>query len=401
MFIALFANLTVLPAVLSLLPLKSGALAAPAPKLRWLEVYSVLFLRHARLISFGALVLGMVAAVAFLPRLHFDFDPMNLRDPSTQSVQTALDVMEDGRRSTYAISVLATDFETAQIQAGEIDALALVDKTITLADYVPQDQEDKLAIIDDMILYLYPILDSSERLAPPDDDARRVAIADFRAKLDFGVKPDGFIGDETLAHLKDSARRLADALDKFGPAADISSADLAAFEDQALMSLPNRLDRLRRSLDARPVAVEDLPGDVYARNMTADGQALIEVLPTERMDSNEAIARFVNAVRAIVPEATDNPVILLEGGVAVMTAFKQAGALSLTLIFLLLLVVLRNLTDAVLVLLPMFLAAILTGSASVIFNIPLNFANIIAVPLLFSLGIDYGIYLVLRAREAP
>ncbi|MBT4769268.1 MAG: MMPL family transporter, partial [Rhodospirillaceae bacterium] len=199
---------------------------------------------------------------------------------------------------------------------------------------------------------------------------------------------------------KDSTRRLANALDKLGPAANISAADLATLEDQALVTLPNRLDRLRRSLDARLITLEDLPEDIYARNMTADGQALIEVLPSESMDSNEAIARFVNAVRAITPDATDNSVLLLEGGEAVMTAFKQAGTLSLILIFLLLLVVLRNLIDTVLVLLPLFLAVILTGSASVIFNIPLNFANIIAVPLLFSLGIDYGIYLVLRARES-
>jgi len=400
MFIALFANLTILPAVLSLLPLKVDAMASAPPKYRWLEVYSVLFLRHARLIAFGALGLGSVAAVLFLPRLYFDFDPMNLRDPSTESVQTALDIMEDGRRSTYAISVLAADLEAAQTQAHEIEALALVDETITLADYVPQDQEDKLAVIDDMILYLYPILDSSERLAPPDDGARRTAIGEFRAKLDFGTTPNGFSGNTSPANLEDSARRLAEALDKFGPAADISAADLAIFEDQALLTLPNRLDRLRRSLDARLITLEDLPKDIYTRNMTADGQALIEVLPAETMDSNEAIARFVNAVRAISPEATDNSVLLLEGGDAVMTAFKEAGALSLTLIFLLLFVVLRSLIDTVLVLLPLFLAAILTGSASVIFNIPLNFANIIAVPLLFSLGIDYGIYLVLRARES-
>ncbi|MBT5660116.1 MAG: MMPL family transporter [Rhodospirillaceae bacterium] len=394
MFIALFANLTILPAVLSLLPLKVGVRGSAAPKYRWLEIYSALFLRHARLIAFGALALGLVAAVVFLPRLYFDFDPMNLRDPSTESVQTALDIMEDGQRSTYAISVLAADLEVAQTQADEIESLALVDGTITLADYVPQDQEDKLAVIDDMILYLYPILDSSERLAPPDDGARRVAIGEFRAKL------NGFSGNGSLASLKDSTRRLANALDKLGPAANISAADLATLEDQALVTLPNRLDRLRRSLDARLITLEDLPEDIYARNMTADGQALIEVLPSESMDSNEAIARFVNAVRAITPDATDNSVLLLEGGEAVMTAFKQAGTLSLILIFLLLLVVLRNLIDTVLVLLPLFLAVILTGSASVIFNIPLNFANIIAVPLLFSLGIDYGIYLVLRARES-
>src|SRR5699024_2438674 len=54
-----------------------------------------------------------------------------------------------------------------------------------------------------------------------------------------------------------------------------------------------------------------------------------------------------------------------------------------------------------LVLVPLLLAGILLGAIMVIFNIPFNFANVIALPLLLGVGVDSGIYMVQRVRRAP
>ena len=132
----------------------------------------------------------------------------------------------------------------------------------------------------------------------------------------------------------------------------------------------------------------------------ADGRTLVEVFPSEALTSNDALRRFVTAIRKVAPNATEDPVILLEGGDAVTTAFKQSGIFSLAAITVLLLIVLQSVIDTLLVLFPLALAAVFTASSSVILGIPFNFANIIAIPLLFSLGVAYGIYLVLRERSA-
>jgi hypothetical protein len=54
--------------------------------------------------------------------------------------------------------------------------------------------------------------------------------------------------------------------------------------------------------------------------------------------------------------------------------------------------------DTVLVLFPLGLAAVLTVAAAVVFDIPFNFADVIVLPLLLGIGVDYGIHLVHRAR---
>ena len=399
MMIALFANLTVLPACLTLMPLEHQEGMLPAwqgwRKIKWGPKPAPGFLlRHATGISLWALALGVAAAVTYLPRLQFDFDPMNLKDPTTESVQTALDLMKDSETSFYTIQILADNVEEAQNLGQRLEALPLVDHTEGLADFVPQNQEDKLFMIDDMALFLWPALEASPLDKPLDNDGRRKVLSELKMNLEH------LIETPLVGVLDAPARRLVNALMRFEESSRENGQSLEDLEALLLSSLPERLKKLRQSLDAREVTVEDLPELLRQRKIAADGRTLVEVFPSESLTSNDALKRFVTAVRRVAPNATEDPVILLEGGDAVTTAFRQAGIFSLAAITVLLLIVLQSVIDTLLVLFPLALAAVFTASSSVIFGIPFNFANIIAIPLLFSLGVAYGIYLVLRERSA-
>jgi hypothetical protein len=399
MMIALFANLTVLPACLTLMPLEHQDGMLPAwqgwRKIKWGPKPAPGFLlRHATGISLWALALGVAAAVTYLPRLQFDFDPMNLKDPTTESVQTALDLMKDSETSFYTIQILADNVEEAQNLGQRLEALPLVDHTEGLADFVPQDQEDKLFMIDDMALFLWPALEASPLDKPLDNDGRRKVLSELKMNLEH------LIETPLVGVLDAPARRLVNALMRFEESSRENGQALKDLEALLLSSLPERLKKLRQSLDAREVTVEDLPELLRQRKIAADGRTLVEVFPSESLTSNDALKRFVTAVRRVAPNATEDPVILLEGGDAVTTAFRQAGIFSLAAITVLLLIVLQSVIDTLLVLFPLALAAVFTASSSVILGIPFNFANIIAIPLLFSLGVAYGIYLVLRERSA-
>ncbi len=399
MMIALFANLTVLPACLTLMPLEHQDGMLPAwqgwRKIKWGPKPAPGFLlRHATGISLWALALGVAAAVTYLPRLQFDFDPMNLKDPTTESVQTALDLMKDSETSFYTIQILADNVEEAQNLGQRLEALPLVDHTEGLADFVPQDQEDKLFMIDDMALFLWPALEASPLDKPLDNDGRRKVLSELKMNLEH------LIETPLVGVLDAPARRLVNALMRFEESSRENGQSLKDLEALLLFSLPERLKKLRQSLDAREVTVEDLPELLRQRKIAADGRTLVEVFPSESLTSNDALKRFVTAVRRVAPNATEDPVILLEGGDAVTTAFRQAGIFSLAAITVLLLIVLQSVIDTLLVLFPLALAAVFTASSSVILGVPFNFANIIAIPLLFSLGVAYGIYLVLRERSA-
>lgn len=389
MFIALFANLTVLPAMLTLAPLLREA----QRKKRGLSVKVGWFSQeHAKPIAMGALVLGL-ASIVILPRASFDFDPLNLKDSKTESVATLFDLMDDSRTSPYSITVLADSLEQAQKLAAGLDVLDEVDSTETLADYVPTDQEEKLEIIGAMALFLAPSLSSKKLKAAPTAPERAIkraaALVSFREKL------------RRLSRMENqsAAPGLEAAFSQLFKGIPADAAALEELETRLLATLDGRLRALNESLMAEPVALEDLPVSLRDRKLAADGRARITVYPKEDLRNREALFRFVEAVRTVAPHATGSPVVILEAGIAVLSSFYLAASIAVVFISLLLVVLLRALRDVLLVFAPLTLAALLTVAMSVLLDLPFNFANVIVLPLLFGLGVASGIHLVIRERK--
>ena len=395
MFIALLANLTLMPAFLTLSPLKPGrqgtlaanALAARVPG--WLETQVRL---KAGKVLLGALVIGIAAALAST-QVRFDFDPLHLKDPDSESVATFIELQRDDRTQGLSISVLRGSLAEAVALAARLKGLETVDSTRTLADFVPKDQDEKLAIIDDMALLLAPVLEAETPKQAPTDAERRAALTRFRAALGRLAKA------AARPSLIDSAKRLAAAIEAFEAKGAGRGAGLKGIEDRLLATLPARLDRLRTSMMAQKIALEDLPGTLKDRVLATDGRYRVEIFPAEDVTGNRALRRFVAAVKEVAPDATGGPVVILGAGDAVSGAMRRAVLTAFAAICILLLVVLRSVIDALLVLAPLVLAALLAVASAVALSLPFNFANIIVLPLLLSLGVASGIHLVMRARS--
>ncbi|MFI4987414.1 MAG: MMPL family transporter [Alphaproteobacteria bacterium] len=391
MFIGLFSTLTVLPAMLALLPLKAGKRGA---RERGRHAVARLLERHARAVCWGALAVG-VAALATFPAARFDIDPINLKSLSSESVQVYLDITKDSRISPYSISIVAPSLAEADALAKRIEKLPEVASTVTLSSFLPPDETAKLPVIERMAAAIGPILQGTGKRRPPSGERRRDATEDAAATLAaFAALPKA---GEAAA----PAKRLQDVLLRFkdGPGQDLDA--YSRLEEALVTSVSGQLDSFVELLHPAAVTADALPANARARYVTASGRARIQVFPAETLDNERALSRFVAAVRAVAPNATGSPVELLEGGRMVVGAFVEAGVIALVAISLLLILVLRSFVDSLLVLLPLALAAALTVALVVVTGHTFNFANIIALPLLFSLGVAFGIYFVLRHRETP
>lgn len=391
MFIALFASLTLMPAFLTLMPLKPAAHGAPPERSSPVAGQERLLRRHGGKVVAVAALLGAAGSL-LVGQVRFDFDPLHLKDPESESASTFVELQRDSRASTHSLSVLADGAAEAEQIAASLAKLETVDGTRTLADYVPADQDEKLEIIDEIALFLIPVLDPADRAAPPPADEVRAGLDRFRATL--GRLADAGAGAEITA----SASRLGAAIDRFAAAGADDAAGLAALSDRLLATLGSRLDRLRQSLTAEAVTIDSLPERIRGREIAVDGRYRVQAFPAEDLTENAALRRYVETVTEVAPTATGGPVVILGAGDAVTRAMQKAVLTAFAAISLLLLVMLRNIVDALLVLLPLSLAAILTLASSVLLDLPFNFANVIVLPLLLSLGVASGIHLVMRAR---
>ena len=167
----------------------------------------------------------------------------------------------------------------------------------------------------------------------------------------------------------------------------------------SLAALKVALEGLRKSLEAEPITDTNLPPDLAAQWIKPDGRARVEIYPKGDPNDNEVVRQFARAVQAVAPEATEGPISILEARREVVIAFLKAGGCALVSIGILLWITLRRFGDVLLTLVPLLLAGVVTLEICVLIDLPLNFANIIALPLLLGVGVAFKIYYIMAWRE--
>ncbi len=383
MLAAALLSLTVLPAMIA-----CTAPPGEAEELGW-PLLAGLEARLAARAGRYALWVAALAALclALLPALPFDFNPLNLRDPKAESVATFRALMQVPETTPNTLSVLAPSLEAARALAPRLEALPEVAMAMTLASFIPEDQAAKLALVADAADLLGPTLNPDPSLPAPDDATVVAALRHLARALDKAAQ-GGTAEVNTTAELAAALRRLAGG----------EAAPRRLFAQAVLPGLETTLAGLRDALAARPVALADLPPALAAEWLAPDGRARVEAFPRNLDDGNAAMRDFAQAVQAVAPQATGPAISVQASASTIREAFLLAGGIALVLTLALLLAALRSLRLALLAMAPLALAGLLTLATCALLGPALNLANIIALPLLFGIGVAFDIYYVTAWR---
>lgn len=388
MAIGFFATMTLLPAFIAVLDARPDGPGGGGRGFS--EIVARLIEGRARsvVIAAGAV---LVAAAAVSSLVRFDFDPLRLKDPESESVRTVMELVANGDGDAYALVHLAASLEAADAAAARLRTVPEVKSARTLSSFVPKDQDDKLDTVEEVAELVGPAF-AADRAPPPARAETLGALQGLKEKLD-ALAASGR-GEEAR-----SAKRLADALARLIDA-DPSPERLAGLSDRLLRNLPVAVGRLREVLSAERVDSGAIPAALRDRWVAADGRAKVEIHARAPIhEDRDALRRFVEAVRDKVPRAVGPPITVLEAGNTVVAAFLQATATAILAIALLLAVTLRSLRSVVIGFLPLVLAASITMAAMVAAGLSFNHANVIVLPLLFGLGVANGIHLLARERR--
>jgi hopanoid biosynthesis associated RND transporter like protein HpnN len=384
MLVAFISSITVLPALLSLLnpPGEDDPVgyAFLAPLDRFLE-------DHRVIIVVGTLLVA-AAGLPLLYFLHFDFNPMHLRNPNVESIATFLDLRKDPNTGANAINVMTNSEADAKKIEAKLSKLPEVLNVISLDSFVPEDQPEKLKLIAQGAKVLNPALNPESVDEAPSDaenvDALKGSVDSLR-KTAGDAKGPGAV----------ASRRLADDLQKLA-----GSNEATRQKAQAVFVDPLKivLGQLKNALQAKPVSLNNLPADLVSGWKTKDGLMRVEAEPRGDPNDNETLRKFAAAVLVAEPTAIGGPVSILKSGDTIVKAFIHAGFWALLVIGLLLWITLRRITDVLLTLVPLLVAGAVTLEICVLIDLPLNFANIVALPLLLGIGVAFKIYYVTAWR---
>jgi hopanoid biosynthesis associated RND transporter like protein HpnN len=382
MLIAFVCTLTFLPALLALFRPAGGPGEAG---LRMAAPLDGLLVRARWPVIAMFAILG-VSGTILLPNLTFDSDPLDTKNRDTEAMRTLEDLMDDPVTNPYTMEMLAPDLASAGALAARLAKLPDVDSVLWLRSFVPKGQDQKLPMIADAAELLQVTLAPPARIAPVTADALRDAVRTVAARLTDVVPrlPAG----SPLVQIAATLTRLQAAPD----------ATLLAVNTAMTRFLPMQLDRLRLALTAARTTESDIPPEIRRDWMTPDGRPHLQVIPKVSVRGSAALHAFVAQVQTVAPDAVGSAVTIVRSADTIVAAFRIAALSAVAAITLILALVLRRALDVALVLAPLLLSSLLTVCVAVLLPLPLNFANIIALPLLLGVGVSFNIYFVMNWR---
>jgi hopanoid biosynthesis associated RND transporter like protein HpnN len=383
--IAFATTVTLVPALLSVLKppaeQKPIGYAALAPLDRFLD--------RQRNWIVGLTLAVTIIGLPLLADLRFDFNPLNLRAQDTESIATLLDLMKDPDTSPNTIEILKSSLGQALPVVERLRQLPDVGRVLTLQSFVPEDQDAKLALIEDASFFLQNTINPDHIDPEPTPAETKAAIEKLVPELS-----DAARDLDSPAALQ--ARRLATLL---GALANAPTPSLDRVRQALVAPLKTTLRQVRRLLTAEQVSIETLPPALKEQWVSNDGRARIEVGPKGDGNDNATLSHFVAAVRGVEPDAAGKPIFMIEAAATMVKAFLQAAVLSVLLIALILFIALRRWIDVALTLVPLLIAIVVTLEICVVIGLRLNFANIIALPLLLGVGVAFKIYYIIAWRS--
>ncbi|HYV36722.1 MAG TPA: MMPL family transporter, partial [Gemmataceae bacterium] len=393
---------TVLPALLTLLDRRQlvPPTAIPILTSTWLPRLG----RRPKLVI-GAAVSLAGLAVFGVTQISYDHNLLHLQPRGLDSVQWQMTLIEHTAGASWnALSSVATPAEALALKAS-YEKLPCVERVVEMASLVPPGQDAKLTQLADVQhrLRRLPPRDEPIPHSKPKTDVLLEKTAHVLADLQGPLPPND--SGQLLTALQGHVQLLHDALAHAD--SNLAAERILQFDNNLTHDLVVDLHRLRDVSTPAPIKLDDLPPPLRERYLGKSGQWLVQVFAKQSVQESlwdfGPLDAFCKQIQTVDPEATGRPFATVEGLRAMKNGFQWAGFYAFLAIVIVLLFDFRKVGRMLIALAPLALGLLLALGILGLSGVPLNPANIIALPLVLGVGVDNGVHLLhdylIRRRE--
>jgi hypothetical protein len=319
--------------------------------------------------------------------LWYDHNLLNLQADGLESVELEQRLLTECNQSVwYAVSI-ADSREELLARKEQLLKLGSIERTEEIVSLLPADHEVKQPIIA-RIQQRLAALPERPPLIPVD---RPEELGRSLAQLEaFFVNNHYATSARRIEQVRDAMRRL--------PLSDCYGA-LSQFQQQMAGDLLSRLYALRGMADPEPPKLTDLPASLVNRFVGQHDKHLLKIFGRGNIWDMDSLSKFVRDVRSVDPRATGNPLQAFEASHEMKHSYEISALYALVIVLALLWIDFRNWRYALLASLPLALGVLQMFGIMGLLNMPLNPANMIALPLILGIGVDYGVHIIHDYRE--
>lgn len=373
------AMLFVLPAVIQLVD-RSGLgfkMPEPLPVHQWI---APLMKSPAKLLV--ATIIFTVVIGAGISQLRYDHNLLNLQAAGLESVELERKLLEECNQSVwYAVSI-ADSREELLARKEQLLKMASVERTEEIVSLLPVDHERRRPIIERIQAKLGG-LPERPPLIPVDRPEELGQMLGYAQQMLVQFQQPA--AARVFEQIRDTLRRL--------PPEECLSL-LSQFQQQMAGDLLSRLHILHSMANPEPPQMTDLPDSLVHRFVGTNNRHLLKIYGRGNLWDMDALSRFVADVRSVDPRSTGNPLQAYEASIEMKRSYEHSAWMALGIILTLLALDFRSVKHALLAALPLVIGVLQTFGVLGLLDLPLNPANMIALPLMLGIGVDYGVHIV-------
>ena len=375
LFVGLLVNILFLPAIYSLIK-KSDSKIIERKKDKLWQRFLNFILSNKYYLLFSLFII-LIYNFTFIKSISFDSDAMKLKDQKLQSVLLAKELIEKNPTSDYIISIV----ENKEIDSSKLKDLlknSNIQEIRSLGTLFKEYKSENL----DYLKFLISTGVSKEFYSSPEefDRFKNLLLKIKSLKID---------------NISNICEELINKLSQ----REVSQKEIKNIEELFFNKFNDLNNVILTIGNKKNINYDEIPDYYKNRFESLDGFYRYEVIPSKDVNRKENLEEFVGSVQRFYPDATGMPVVQLEAGKIVKNSFIYAFIFSFIITFFYLLIIFKDLFKVLLCIFSLLIALILLIFLMIVFKIDLNFANMISLPLLFSLGISYPIYFVTRLSE--
>jgi hypothetical protein len=368
------------------------------PRAHQLERLRVPFLD--RVVGFPRAVLTAAALLTAFsiwaaPRVGFDYNVLNLQAKGTESVAWARRILSSTGRSGFNGLSSASSLEELRAKQAAFEKLPSVSDTDSVLRVIPDDQAEKIAVIESFAPLVTPI--RVGRSSALDLDRLKQVLGDTKRRFDVVAAEAGdklpaevrAVREKTIAVMRLLERKSRDSVE----------AALGYLQVQLYRDFVSKFHGLQRNLNPTTVTQGDVPEEIRRKFIGQNGRFLLEVEPKVNIWEKAGATQFVRELRTVDPDVTGPPVITYEATVLMERAYLSGCVYAFVLVGGLSLLMIRRLRASLLGLVPMALGVLWTIGLMHVCGIDFNLANIWGLPLIIGTSAEFGLNVLLSHLE--
>ena len=374
LIVGLFSNLLLLPSLLIIF-LKKTKLKNSIEQKSLLEKI-IYFLINKKASVYSFLFFIFFFNLIFIERISFDYDAMNLKDQKLASVKLAKELIKKNPSSDYVISVIQGKDEMKNSK--KLDVLQEKESVDSYFSFFDINSEFK----NDDLDYLKFLIDSQKS---PKFYASKDQIEIFKKNLTTLSK----VGSEKVSNLSKNILQQLGGI-------TLDDEKIKKIQFNFFSGFDSLIQKIQNFGLVNENLHQNIPDFYLKRYVSSNNNYRIEIFPSKDVSAKKNLDEFVNDVEYIFPNATGMPIVQQKAGLIVIQSFNIALTISIIFLIIFIYLIFKRFLYVLISVLSLLIAFMFSVFIMILFNINLNFANMIALPLLYSLGISFTIYFIKR-----